>query len=252
MLKALHAWRDTIGRQEDESVRYVLPNAQLIRLATKLPTKANQVLSACSPCSAPVRSHAAELAQMIAQIVKDEEEHPEKRTIKEDINQAKKWRHAALPPVPKVPIRTVHSENTIEYDEQPLQKNVLEKEGSSDGVEEGELGGDEPMPDATASAEQVKLTLLEEKKLAYTTAPEASDAQQLAEFLAQTPAPPRQGHQRRPQRVEDAVDAALLATSSVLPMPLVAMKQKTTVAPQRFVFLPTEEFTLVKQPELKK
>ena len=38
VLKALYAWREDLGRQEDESVRYVLPNHLMLNIAQVMPS----------------------------------------------------------------------------------------------------------------------------------------------------------------------------------------------------------------------
>ncbi|KAJ1916947.1 exosome nuclease subunit [Mycoemilia scoparia] len=63
--RALHQWRDRIARDEDESLRYVLPNHMLFKLADRMPTDAPQVLASCQPTPPLVRIYAAELALMI-------------------------------------------------------------------------------------------------------------------------------------------------------------------------------------------
>jgi len=38
VVAALHEWRDSIARQEDESTGYILPNKALIEIAKQMPT----------------------------------------------------------------------------------------------------------------------------------------------------------------------------------------------------------------------
>ncbi|KAJ1929727.1 exosome nuclease subunit [Tieghemiomyces parasiticus] len=68
VLRALHAWRDDMARQEDESTRYVLPGHMLLMLANQMPTEAATLIGLCNPTPPLVRMYAAELAALIARI----------------------------------------------------------------------------------------------------------------------------------------------------------------------------------------
>ena len=65
VLRALLGWRDRIAREEDESVRYILPNSMLVRLAESMPTEASKVIECCNPIPPLVRIHANDLALLI-------------------------------------------------------------------------------------------------------------------------------------------------------------------------------------------
>ncbi|CAG8571093.1 7725_t:CDS:2 [Ambispora gerdemannii] len=73
VFKALHAWRDTRAREEDESVRYVLPNNMLFELAQQMPIDASGVLSCCNPTPTLVRMHAIDIALLIERTKKEAE-----------------------------------------------------------------------------------------------------------------------------------------------------------------------------------
>ncbi|KAG0200226.1 exosome nuclease subunit [Mortierella sp. GBA30] len=66
VFKALHAWRDQSARDEDESIRYVLPNHMLFTLAEKMPEEASQVLACCNPVPPPVKMNATDIAMLIS------------------------------------------------------------------------------------------------------------------------------------------------------------------------------------------
>lgn len=68
VFKALHAWRDQMARDEDESLRYVLPNHMLFTLAEKMPTESTGVLGCCNPVPPPVRMNASDMAMLIARV----------------------------------------------------------------------------------------------------------------------------------------------------------------------------------------
>ncbi|KAJ1675836.1 exosome nuclease subunit [Spiromyces aspiralis] len=63
--RALHQWRDRVAREEDESLRYVLPNHMLFILADRMPTEVPQLLAACQPTPPLVRMYAADLTVLI-------------------------------------------------------------------------------------------------------------------------------------------------------------------------------------------
>ncbi|KAG1138973.1 hypothetical protein G6F37_012357 [Rhizopus arrhizus] len=65
VFKAIHAWRDHIARDEDESVRYVLPNHMLFALVERMPTDSSGVIGACNPCPPLVRMNAQALGLLI-------------------------------------------------------------------------------------------------------------------------------------------------------------------------------------------
>ncbi|KGG50199.1 hypothetical protein DI09_81p20 [Mitosporidium daphniae] len=62
---ALWAWRDTMARAEDESPRYVLPNFMLIKIAQRVPSDSQSVLSCCNPVPPLVRQHSSDIAFLI-------------------------------------------------------------------------------------------------------------------------------------------------------------------------------------------
>ncbi|KAJ1968190.1 exosome nuclease subunit [Dispira parvispora] len=66
VFREIHAWRDRIAREEDESVRYVLPGHMLRILANKMPTEASKLLGCCNPTPPLIRMYAADLAVLIA------------------------------------------------------------------------------------------------------------------------------------------------------------------------------------------
>lgn len=65
VFKALHAWRDHTAREEDESLRYVLPNHMLFALVERMPTESAGVLGCCNPCPPLVRMNAQALGMLI-------------------------------------------------------------------------------------------------------------------------------------------------------------------------------------------
>ncbi|EGW35076.1 uncharacterized protein SPAPADRAFT_53425 [Spathaspora passalidarum NRRL Y-27907] len=66
VVEVLYNWRDLVAKQEDESVRYIMPNQLLVTLALlESPVDANKVLNCQTYVSEHVRLHAKELAGLI-------------------------------------------------------------------------------------------------------------------------------------------------------------------------------------------
>lgn len=65
VFKALHHWRDQTARDEDESVRFVLPNHMLFALVERMPTDTSGVIGACNPCPPLVRMNSQAIATTI-------------------------------------------------------------------------------------------------------------------------------------------------------------------------------------------
>ena len=84
---ALHAWRDTIAREEDESVRYVLPNHQLFVLAERIPLDQPTLLRCCAPTPPIVRLYAMDLVRLITDVKLKFEQKDEKPSVNEKLEQ---------------------------------------------------------------------------------------------------------------------------------------------------------------------
>ena len=81
VFRAVHAWRDAVARELDESTDYVLPTHMLFKLATRPYLAAAKidvatVLGSCVPAPPVVRKRAAELAGVVRKAVEDEEKRP--------------------------------------------------------------------------------------------------------------------------------------------------------------------------------
>lgn len=64
-LQQIYAWRDAIGRLEDESTGYVLPNHMLMHIAEHLPREMQGVLACCNPVPPLVRQNLHQLHQIL-------------------------------------------------------------------------------------------------------------------------------------------------------------------------------------------
>jgi len=69
VFKILFEWRDHISRQEDESLRFVLPSHMLTQIASQIPTNVLELYECCKPLPPLVKLHAHELVLMIQAIV---------------------------------------------------------------------------------------------------------------------------------------------------------------------------------------
>ncbi|KAG7660732.1 RRP6 [[Candida] subhashii] len=74
VVEVLYKWRDLIAKQEDESVRYIMPNQLLVTLANlDSPVDTQKVLNVPHYVSESVRLHAKELAELIDKTLKHTE-----------------------------------------------------------------------------------------------------------------------------------------------------------------------------------
>lgn len=65
VFKAVHQWRDTIARQEDESVHHILPKHALFSIAREMPLDKPALLRCSHPISSVFRARAGELLTII-------------------------------------------------------------------------------------------------------------------------------------------------------------------------------------------
>ncbi|KAI9850992.1 MAG: exosome nuclease subunit [Thelocarpon superellum] len=65
VFKAVHQWRDTVARQNDDSLNYVMPRPVLFSIARMMPSDTATLLSIAHPVSQPMRAKASELLGVI-------------------------------------------------------------------------------------------------------------------------------------------------------------------------------------------
>ena len=65
VFRAVHQWRDTVARKEDESVNTIMPKHVIYTVAREMPTEMAALLGCSHPISVPVRTRAAELLEVI-------------------------------------------------------------------------------------------------------------------------------------------------------------------------------------------
>ncbi|KAI3406390.2 RRP6 [Candida oxycetoniae] len=75
IVELLYNWRDLKAREEDESVRYIMPNQLLVSLAMlESPVDTSKILNVPTYISEHVRLHAREIAHLIEQCLKESEQ----------------------------------------------------------------------------------------------------------------------------------------------------------------------------------
>ncbi|EEB08585.1 exosome subunit Rrp6 [Schizosaccharomyces japonicus yFS275] len=72
VFKSLHRWRDQVARNEDESVRYVMPNHLLVKLAASMPSDPSDLYTSARQLPPLVRMYANEIIEVIQNAREDE------------------------------------------------------------------------------------------------------------------------------------------------------------------------------------
>jgi exosome complex exonuclease RRP6 len=67
----LYKWRDTVAREQDESVRFVLPNHMLFRITESLPSDPSSLLNCCSPIPPLIKTYTMEILSIINEAKKE-------------------------------------------------------------------------------------------------------------------------------------------------------------------------------------
>ena len=67
VFKAVHHWRDSVGRAEDEGVNFIMQKHVLFAVARALPMDTSSLLDICQPLSPQVRKRSEELLGVIRQ-----------------------------------------------------------------------------------------------------------------------------------------------------------------------------------------
>ena len=65
VFRAVHHWRDTVAREQDDSVHYVMANHNIFSIAKEMPTEKPALFSVAQPTSQTVRLRADELLAII-------------------------------------------------------------------------------------------------------------------------------------------------------------------------------------------
>lgn len=65
VFKAVHQWRDTVAREEDESLHHVMPKHVMFNIATSMPMDMPSLLGVSHPISQPMRLRARQLLETV-------------------------------------------------------------------------------------------------------------------------------------------------------------------------------------------
>ncbi|KAF3004765.1 exosome nuclease subunit [Curvularia kusanoi] len=81
VFKAVHEWRDTLSRREDESTFFIMPNHALFSIARSMPLDKPALFTAIQHVSHLVRSNADELVRVINQAKEEGADGPEMSAV---------------------------------------------------------------------------------------------------------------------------------------------------------------------------
>lgn len=88
VFRAVHRWRDTVARQEDESIHYVLPNHALFTIARAMPTDKPALFNAVQPTPQPLRLRADEVVSVVTKARAEGVNGPEMADVLAEIEGA--------------------------------------------------------------------------------------------------------------------------------------------------------------------
>ncbi|KAF2838502.1 hypothetical protein M501DRAFT_1004233 [Patellaria atrata CBS 101060] len=77
VFKAVHRWRDSVARMEDESNHYVMANHSIFSIAREMPVDKAKLLAVGAPISAPTRRRLDDLLAVIAKAKEEGVDGPE-------------------------------------------------------------------------------------------------------------------------------------------------------------------------------
>ncbi|KAI9728249.1 MAG: exosome nuclease subunit [Cirrosporium novae-zelandiae] len=109
VFRAVHRWRDTVARKEDDSIYYVMANKTIYNLARAMPIDVSSVIAACNPITPAIERRFSELAKLIKKAKDAGKDGPEFRDV------IRPWKTSA-----EIPQTLVQSQETSE----PVQANI--------------------------------------------------------------------------------------------------------------------------------
>lgn len=176
VLVKLVKWRDTLARREDESVRYILPNHMLLRVAEMLPTTTKDLIKTCNPVPIVFNTNGEDVIRIVKAEKKAQDELAAHLPTK------------VLPPMPDHPTHTVfpsESDNDANDDapkDEPAKDDTNNSNANNNGVdldidddevltadqlykmagweEKNDVDMDEPAKEAKTNAQAVKSSAL--------------------------------------------------------------------------------------------
>lgn len=108
VFRAVHHWRDSVAREQDDSVHYVMANHNIFSIAKEMPTEKPTLFSIAQPTSQTVRLRADELLALVNKAKNEGVDGPDMMATLKEIEfhiygeEGKPWgrRHAAPPAQP--------------------------------------------------------------------------------------------------------------------------------------------------------
>lgn len=100
VFRAVHQWRDTVARQQDESLHWVMPNHQVFSLAKAMPPTRLALLGVAQPNTQTVRLRADELLSVITKAKAAGQNGPDMMEVLEKVEPQYRKPAAALTAAP--------------------------------------------------------------------------------------------------------------------------------------------------------
>ncbi|KAL5120340.1 exosome nuclease subunit [Pleosporales sp. CAS-2024a] len=94
VFRAVHQWRDNLGRKEDESPLFIMPNHALFSIARDMPTEKAALIKAVQHVSPIIRGKADELVRVITDAKTSGISGPELNDVLKTVEDMKEARHA--------------------------------------------------------------------------------------------------------------------------------------------------------------
>lgn len=105
VFRAVHKWRDTLSRKEDESTLFVMPNHAVFSVARAMPTNTAALFTAIQHVSHIIRAKADELVSVITEAKTEGAAGPELNDVLKSISEIKEAEYAFS----DTPKRTIHA-----------------------------------------------------------------------------------------------------------------------------------------------
>ncbi|KAG9046000.1 exosome nuclease subunit [Tulasnella sp. UAMH 9824] len=245
--EAVYEWRVRVAREEDESVRYVLPNQFLFTLAERAPKDAAQLFHVVQPTPPLVRSRGTELINTIKKAITDH-----------GINEARKAEER----------KAIAARGAMDVDSGPFANVSLDNDG---------LLIDSPGSSSTLfeqDSEQIPFVATESAFFGkiYPSKPTVSDSlhrdivQKIHSTLVITPSVPEILKTAKLSKIAPPISEARVPTEPTIPtepeqlpfvpasqrQPLSAKFAEFTSTPAKHVDMDDEEVVEVRDPELKR
>jgi exosome complex exonuclease RRP6 len=114
VFKAVHQWRDTVAREQDDSVHFVMPNHQIFSLAKAMPSTRLALMGVAQPTTQTVRLRADELLNVIVRAQEAGKNGPD---MMETLSRVE----------PQLPTRTIAAQKALAAQASAEQQNRATK-----------------------------------------------------------------------------------------------------------------------------